>query len=72
MTLLINYSLYRKLFTDEDPKIYKKMWELQKKCPMIILYNNLTCVPGNFLNIKCPLIKPTKCDPPELMPFLKE
>lgn len=28
MTLLINYSLYRKLFGDEDSKIYKKIWAL--------------------------------------------
>ena len=72
MTLLINYSLYRKLFSDEDPKIYKAIWLLQKKCPIIILYNNLTIVPGNFLKTKTPLMKPTKCDPPALMPFMKE
>ena len=28
MTLLINYALYRKLFADEDSKIYKKIWAL--------------------------------------------
>jgi len=28
MTLLINYSLFRKLFGDEDSKIYKKIWGL--------------------------------------------
>jgi hypothetical protein len=28
MTLLINYSLYRKLFADEDSKLYKKIWIL--------------------------------------------
>jgi hypothetical protein len=29
MTLLINYSLFRKLFGEEDSKIYKKIWNLQ-------------------------------------------
>ena len=71
MTLLINYSLYRKLFADEDSKLYKKIWILQKQCPIIILYNNLSVNPGNFLVKKCPLKKPTKCDPPDLGKFLK-
>ena len=71
MTLLINYSLYRKLFADEDSKLYKKIWVLQKQCPIIILYNNLSVNPGNFLVKKCPLKKPTKCDPPDLGKFLK-
>lgn len=72
MTLLINYSLYRKLFADEDSKLYKKIWILQKQCPIIILYNNLSVNPGNFLVKKCPLKKPTKCDPPDLGKFLKQ
>jgi hypothetical protein len=28
MTLLINYALYNKLFSEEDSKIYKKIWAL--------------------------------------------
>lgn len=28
MTLLINYSVYRKLFGIEDSKIYAKIWAL--------------------------------------------
>lgn len=46
MTLLINYALFRKLFSEEDSKIYKKIWSLQKMCPIIILYNNLCLNPG--------------------------
>lgn len=71
MTLLINYALYRKLFADEDSKIYKKIWALQKTSPLIILYNNLCVNPGNFLTKKVPLKKPTKCDPKDLTVFLK-
>jgi len=41
MTLLTNYSMYKKLFEIEDPKLYAKIWSLQKQCPLIILYNNL-------------------------------
>ena len=41
MTLLTNYSMYKKLFEIEDPKFYAKIWALQKQCPVIILYNNL-------------------------------
>jgi hypothetical protein len=28
--LLVNYAVYRNLFADEDSKIYKKIWSLQK------------------------------------------
>jgi hypothetical protein len=72
MTLLINYSLFRKLFGEEDSKVYKKIWALQKFCPVIILYNNLCLNPGHFLYKKCPLKKPTKCDPRDLDTFLKD
>lgn len=66
MTLLINYSLYRKLFLDDDSSLYKKIWALQKKCPIIILYNNLCVQPGHFLAKKCPLKKPPTCDPKDI------
>jgi hypothetical protein len=49
MILLINYSVYRKLFGIEDSKIYQKIWALQKICPILIVYNNLFVVPGKFL-----------------------
>lgn len=70
--LLINYSVYRSLFNDEDSKIYKKIWALQKHCPIIILYNNLCVSPGNFLSKKVPLKKSTKTDPKDLGQFLLE
>lgn len=72
MTLLINYSLFRKLFGEEDSKIYKKIWALQQMCPIIILYNNLAVNPGTFLVKKCPLKKATKCDPKDIPTFLNE
>lgn len=46
MTLLINYSVYRKLFGIEDSKVYAKIWALQKQCPILVVYNNLNTVPG--------------------------
>lgn len=70
MILLINYSLYRKLFNIEDSKIYSKIWTLQKACPILILYNNLYVVPGNFLAQVCPLKKKTTVDPPDIKQFL--
>lgn len=72
MTLLINYALFRKLFGEEDSKIYKKIWSLQKMCPIIILYNNLCVNPGQFLFKKCPLKKATKCDPLDIDKFLRD
>jgi hypothetical protein len=70
MTLLTNYSLYRKLFQEEDSKVYKNIWALQKLCPIIILYNNLSINPGHFLINKCPLKKATRTDPENIERFL--
>ena len=63
MYLLINYSIYRKLFAIEDSKIYAKIWALQKMCPVIILYNTVHVQPGRFMSEICPLRKATKVDP---------
>lgn len=71
MTLLINYSVYRKLFGVEDSKIYQKIWALQKVCPILVVYNNLHCIPGNFLAQVCPLRKKTTVDPPDIRVFLR-
>jgi len=71
MNLLINYSVYRKLFDIEDEKIYKKIWTLQKLCPILIMYNNLYVIPGNFLASVCPLKKKTSVDPPDIPIFLR-
>lgn len=70
MTLLTNYSMYKKLFEIEDPKFYQKIWSLQKNCPLIILYNNLQINPGTFLSTICFPKKKTKVDPPNITEFL--
>lgn len=72
MTLLTNYSMYKKLFEIEDPKFYQKIWTLQRRCPLIILYNNLQVNPGNFLSTVCFPKKKTKVDPPNIVEFLQE
>lgn len=71
MTLLINYAVYRKLFDNEDSKIFQKIWTLQKLCPIIIVYNNLFVLPGNFLATVCPLKKKTTLEPLDIASFLK-
>ena len=72
MNLLINYSVYRKLFLIEDSKIYQKIWALQKNCPILILYNELYLIPGQFMVSVCPLKKKTKLDPADIRVFLHE
>lgn len=72
MNLLINYSLYRKLFGNEESKLYKKIWSLQKLCPIIILYNNLSVNAGTFLINVCPLKKKATTDPKDIKTFLLE
>ena len=72
MYLLINYSVYRKLFGVEDSKIYQRIWSLQKMCPIIILYNSLSVQPGKFMAEVCPLKKAIKVDPPDIMVFIKQ
>lgn len=70
MTLLTNYSMYKKLFEIEDPKFFTKIWALQKQCPLIILYNNLQVNPGKFLSEMAFPKKKTKVDPPNIDTFL--
>mmetsp|Transcript_28419 Transcript_28419/g.27372 ORF Transcript_28419/g.27372 Transcript_28419/m.27372 type:complete len:263 (+) Transcript_28419:542-1330(+) len=72
MNLLINYSLYRKLFQNDDSKLFKKIWEIQKLCPIIIVYNNLSLNAGAFLNNICPLKKKPNTDPKDIKTFLIE
>lgn len=75
LNLLMMYALNRRLFAtkDQEREIYKKIWALQKECPLIIIYNNLKCSPGKFLLEVVPLTKKSKSlDPKELGPFLKK
>lgn len=67
--LLVHYSIYRKLFANEDAKLYKQIWALQKRCPVIVVYNNLTLNPGKFLVNVCPLKKKTTVDPRDIGAF---
>lgn len=70
MTLLVNYSMYKKLFEIEDTKFYGKIWSLQKACPIIILYNNLQINPGHFLSTLCFPKKKAKVEPADIPAFL--
>ena len=70
MNLLINYSIYRKIFQIEDSSLYKKIWALQKKCPIIILYNDIYLNAGRFLTQVCPLKKKTSVDPKDIGLFM--
>lgn len=54
----------------EDSKLFKKIWELMKFCPMITVYGLHSLNIGNFLNAIVPLKKPTKCEPKDLKIFL--
>jgi WASH complex subunit 7, N-terminal len=51
LNLLMMYSLCRRLFEakDQERDLYKAIWKLQRTCPIIIIYNNLKCIPGKFL-----------------------
>ncbi len=75
LNLLMMYSLCRKVFDDKDQErdLFKTIWKLQRICPIIIIYNNLKCCPGKFLNDLCPLKKPSKnLDPKDIMANLKQ
>jgi len=67
--LLVHYSIYRKLFLNDDSKLYQAIWTLQKKCPVIVVYNNLTLNAGQFLVSICPLKRKVKCDPKDIEVF---
>lgn len=71
LCLLTNYALMRALFPKkEESKLYKKIWKLQKICPLIVVYNNLTLNVGNFLSVVCPLKKKPTLDPKSVSQFL--
>ena len=71
--LLTNYALTRVLWPKkEDSSLFKKIWTLQKYCPMISVYGNLLLNPGNFMNAVCPLRKSVKCDPRDIKDFLAD
>jgi len=71
LSLLTNYALMRALFTKkEDSALYKKIWSLQKICPLIVVYNNLTLNIGNFLSVVCPMKKKPTLDPKSVSIFL--
>ena len=73
LSLLTNYALMRALFTKkEDKTLYKKIWKLQKICPLIVVYNNLTLNVGNFLTIVCPMKKKPTLDPKSVTNYLSD
>lgn len=51
--LYLVYSLFRRLFRQSskpDSKMFKKLWELQKKVPFVPLYGRAVWAPPEFLN----------------------
>ena len=73
LSLLTNYALMRALFTKkEESSLYKKIWSIQKICPLIVVYNNLTLNIGNFLSVVCPLKKKPTLDPKSVSTFLQD
>lgn len=42
------YALNRRMFNtkDQERDLFKKIWAMQKVCPLIIVYNNIKCSPG--------------------------
>jgi len=73
LSLLTNYAMMRSLYPKkEESSLYKKIWSLQKICPLIVVYNNLTLNVGNFLTVVCPLKKKPKLDPKSVPHFLSD
>ena len=69
------YVLNRRIFPSKDQErdLFKKLWAMQKQCPLIIVYNNLKLSPGMFLSSMCPLAKKSNSlVPKEVGPFLNE
>jgi WASH complex subunit 7 len=62
---MCTYSLYRKLFTwDELKDVWKDMWTMQKKIPIIEAHSFVFVYVCVFLQKVCPLEKkPRSLDP---------
>jgi len=69
---LCTYAFFRAIFPEEeDKKIYKNIWILQRKVPVLEGHTHIYCYVYRFLSEVCPLRKSTSLDPKEPDVFLK-
>jgi len=72
------YALYRKLFPgEEDSTLWKKIWYLQKKTPIIVLYSHIVFSISNFMSTlgalsRKPMIKDPKDPESYVMDFIEK
>ncbi|KRW98285.1 hypothetical protein PPERSA_01723 [Pseudocohnilembus persalinus] len=71
LNLLGTYAFYRTLYpNDEDKKLYKQLWQIQRKCPVVITFNHVVCYIYKFLTDVCPISKKCTLDPKDPEGFI--
>lgn len=69
ITLACNFALYNKLFKRFDEKLYKNLWVLQKKAPVIQIVGHITFKSESFLKIHCEAGKVKALDPKDMRQY---
>jgi len=69
ITLMTNYVFYCKLFNKNDIKIFKSIWSLQKKAPIIQIAAHVLFKSESFLMAHCNLEAAHKQEPKDMKQF---
>eukprot|EP00742_Colponemidia_sp_Colp-10_P007056 GILJ01007574.1.p1 GENE.GILJ01007574.1~~GILJ01007574.1.p1 ORF type:complete len:1186 (+),score=205.74 GILJ01007574.1:74-3559(+) len=64
------YALFRRLYPQQaDAKLFRSLWTLQKKVPLLVIYSSVTWSISDFINTFAPLPSAKKLDPPDVNQF---
>ncbi|MDR3548351.1 MAG: hypothetical protein P4M11_08840 [Candidatus Pacebacteria bacterium] len=69
VVLLCNFALYARLFRRSEPKLYKNIWALQKKAPVIQIVGHITFRSESFLKLNCGSDDGQKLDPKDMRQY---
>lgn len=69
IVLMCNYVVYTKLFQKHDQKLFKRIWTLQKRAPLIQIVGHITFKSETFLKIHCPSEAGSKLDPKDMRQY---
>lgn len=69
ITLMANYVFYTKLFKKTDMKIFKSIWLLQKKAPIIQIAGHILFKSESFMRTHCTSEAGHKLDPKDMRQY---
>ncbi len=69
VVLLCNFALYVRLFRHSEHKLYKSIWALQKKAPVIQIAGHIAFRSESFLKLNCGSDGGLKLDPKDMRQY---